>query len=398
MKKFDKVLKIVLMIPSSRSFERALLHGIARYARYHGPWVLYMDLPDYVAKQSTGKQLDWLDDAGIDGIIARVPSPYNAEDLIRTKKPFMLINVQSDFKNLPSIAPDCKGLSKIAVEYFVGKGFKSLAFFGFDDVEWCHERSKYFEQIAAEYGIETQSFFETSGHGKDSGQFSKTWKAEENKMIEWLRQLPKPVGILTTNDDMGRHVIQTCNIAGLAVPEEAAVLGNGNDQLVCELCEPPLSSVDFNAENCGYQAAEILHQMIIGEEVSKLRVVVRSTNVVTRQSTDVTAIDDPNMAKAMNFISQNFKQNIKVTDVAHACGLSTRVLQNRFQKYLDRSPYEEITRVRIESATTMLTQSNLPISRVAYAIGYEEIKYFTRLFTKAQGMTPTAYRKTYGQI
>jgi LacI family transcriptional regulator len=397
MKKFDKILKIVVMIPSSRSWERALLHGIGRYARYHGPWTLYMDLPDYVAKQSTQKRLDWLDDAGIDGIIARVPGSYDAEDLIRTKRPFMLINVQADFKNLPSIAPDCQGLSRIAVEYFHSKGFKNLAFCGFDDNEWCHERSQYFEQIAEEYGYEATSFFEKSGFTEDSGQFSKEWKAQENKMIEWLTNLPKPVGILTTNDDLGRHVIQTCNIAGLAVPEEVAVLGEGNDELVCELCEPPLSSVDFNAENGGYQAAEILHQMIKGEQVSKLRVVVRSTRVVARQSTDVMAIDDPNMAKAMNFISQNFKKNIKVSDVARAARLSTRVLLNRFRKYLDRSPYEEITRVRIESAAAMLTESNLPISNVAYAIGYDEVKYFTRLFSKVQGMTPTAYRRKYGQ-
>ncbi len=397
MQKFDKVLKIVVMIPTSRSWERALLHGIGRYARYHGPWTLYMDLPDYVAKQSTKKQLDWLDDAGIDGIIARVPGSYDAEDLIRTKRPFMLINVQADFKNLPSIVPDCQGLCRIAVEYFHAKGFKNLAFCGFQDNEWCHERSMYFKQIAAEFGLEAQSFYETSGHTKDSGQFSKGWKAEEDKMIEWLRELPKPVGILTTNDDMGRHVIQTCNIAGIAVPEEVAVLGHGNDELVCELCEPPLSSVDFNAESGGYQAAKILHQMIIGEQVSKLRVVVNATNVVARQSTDVTAIDDPNMARAMNFISQNFKQNIKVTDVAHASGLSTRVLLNKFRKHLNRSPYEEICRVRIEAAAEILTKSNLPISNVAYAIGYDEVKYFTRMFSKVQSMTPTDYRKKYGQ-
>jgi LacI family transcriptional regulator len=393
----DKILKIVVMIPTSRSWERQLLHGIGRYARYHGPWTLYMDLPDYVAQQSTSKQLDWLDDAGIDGIIARVPGSYDIDDLIHTKKPFMLINIQRDLKNLPSIAPDCEGVSRIAVEYFHGKGFKNLAFCGFDDSQWCHERSKHFLQIAGEYGIEAQSFYETSGHTEDSGQFSKEWKAEENKMIDWLRQLPKPVGILTTNDDMGRHVIQTCNIAGIAVPEEAAVLGHGNDKLVCELCEPPLSSVDFNAESGGYQAAEILHQMITGEQVSKLRVVVKATHVVARQSTDIMAIDDPNMARAMNFISQNYKQNIKVTDVAHACGLSTRVLLNRFRKHLDRSPYEEICRVRCAAAAEILTGSNLPISSVAYAIGYDEIKYFTRTFSKVQGMTPTAYRKKYGQ-
>ncbi len=392
----NEKLKIVVMIPTSRGFEQSIIKGIARYARHHGRWNLYMDLPDYVSKRSMKKNLDWLNDIGIDGIIARIPCSYDLDDLLQTKKPLIFTNINSDIETLPSIVPNCEMMAQMGVKYFISKGYKNLAFCGFANAYWCKERAKYFDQSVRQHGYEPHFFIEKSPNLAIGGQLSKEWKSEENKMVRWLSELPKPVAILTSNDDMGRHIVQSCSIAGLMVPEEVAVLGNDNDQLVAELCEPQLSSIQLNAESGGYRAAEILQRIIDQKPLESLRVVVEPTHVVTRQSTDIMAIDDPNMAKALNFINNNYKKNIKVTDVAKAAATSVRILQIKFKEILGRSPHAEITRVRMEHATILLIESNMSISHVAFTIGFEHVKYFTRIFTKAKGISPMTYRKKHG--
>lgn len=386
-----KQLKIVLLIPSSRGYERTLLSGIAKYARYHGPWIFYMELPDYGAKRAVRKKLDWLHDIGADGIVARIPYVYEVEDLIKTRIPFIFTDIQRKLTDLPCILPDCESMAKMGVEYFLEKGYTNFAFCGFANSHWCNERGNYFSEFVRRNGYHPHFFFEKSG------QLTKSWEKQETEMVDWLLQLPQPVGILTSNDDMGRHLIQSCRIAGLMVPEEVAVLGADNDILVCELSEPSLSSIAYNIESSGYQAAEILHQMIDNKPLTQLDVVVKPTHIVTRQSTDILAIEDQNLTRALNFINQNFKNHIKVTDIARAAAVSVRVLQKKFQELLGRTPHEEVTRVRMEYAVMMLIESNLPLSNIAYSIGFEEVKYFTRLFTKSKGLSPVAYRKKYGQ-
>lgn len=387
----NSIFKVVLLIPSSRGYERTLLAGIAKYAKTNGPWLFYMDLPDYLAKRSTKKKLDWLNTIGADGIIARIPSIYTVEDLIQTKLPFIFTNIYRTLKDLPSILPDCEGVAAMGAEYFIGKGFRSFAFCGFKDNYWCRKRGEFFGTAVHAWGYESHYFFEKSG------QLQKAWRKEESAMTEWLLRLPKPIGILTSNDDLGRHVIQACRIAKLMVPEEVAVLGADNDSLVCELSEPSLSSIAYNIESSGYKAAEILDKMMKKEPVSELNVIIKPTHVATRQSTDVLAIDDPAIAKALNFIQQNFKEPIRVTDVARASAVSIRILQNKFRDLLGRTPHEEITRVKMEHAAKTLTETNKTISNIAYSLGFEEVKYFTRLFSRAKGISPMAYRKKFGQ-
>lgn len=385
-----KILKIVLLIPASRGFERTLLSGIAKYAKCNGPWVFYMDLPDYLMERPIKKKLDWLKDIGADGIIARIPSSYTVEDLIQSKLPFIFTSIHKSLNDLPCILPDCEGMATMGAEYFLAKGFKNFAFCGFENNHWCSERGRFFGDVLRRQGLESHYFYEKSG------QLQKTWQKEEGTMTEWLLSLPKPIGILTSNDDMGRHVLQACRIAGLMVPEEAAVLGADNDSLVCELSEPSLSSIAYNFEGSGYKAAELLHKMIKNEPLSEMNIVVKPTHIVTRQSTDILAINDASLAKALNFIQKNFKEPIKVTDVARASAVSIRILQNKFRVLLGRTPHDEITRVRIEHAAMMLTETTQSISTIAYALGFDEVKYFTRLFSKAKGTSPVAYRKQFG--
>ena len=216
-------------------------------------------------------------------------------------------------------------------------------------------------------------------------------------MAHWLKSLPKPVGLMTCCDDCSQHIIEACKIAELHVPEQVAVIGVDNDELVCKLSNPPLSSIALNFERGGYEAAELLDKLMTGKEKMKNQLIkVEPTYPVSRQSTDILAIDDSDIAKAIRFIRQHCKEPIRVDNVVAAAALSRRVLEKRFQKILGRSVLCEIRRVRVEQIVRMLVGTNLPISQIASKLGYPSVDHIARYFRQEKAMTPLAYRKQYG--
>jgi LacI family transcriptional regulator len=219
-------------------------------------------------------------------------------------------------------------------------------------------------------------------------------------MAKWLKSLPKPLGLMACNDDRGQHVIEACKIAGLRVPDEVGIIGADNDELVCELSDPPMSSVAVNFERAGYESAEVLAQLISGHARKRSRsnqIIVQATHVVARQSTDILSISDLALGKGLRFIRQRGNEALNVADVVLAAGLSRRVLEKRFRKLLGRSVLSEIRRVRVEHICRMLVETNQSVSQIALALGYDGVEHFARYFRAEVQMTPLAYRKRFGQ-
>jgi LacI family transcriptional regulator len=202
---------------------------------------------------------------------------------------------------------------------------------------------------------------------------------------------------MACNDDRARQVMEACKIAGLHVPEEVAIIGVDNDDLVCNLSHPPLSSIALNFERSGYEAAELLDKLMTGEKMADQRIVVRPTHIVTRQSTDILAIEDREVAKAVRFIRQHSKEPIQVSDVVDAVLVSRRSLYHQFRRVLGRSPNEEIRRTRVEQIVRMLVETNLPVSKIAFALGYSSVAHIARYFRQEKGMNLQSYRKLYGR-
>jgi LacI family transcriptional regulator len=214
--------------------------------------------------------------------------------------------------------------------------------------------------------------------------------------MAWLKQLPKPIGLMACNDDQGQHVLEACKIGGLHVPEQVAIVGLGNDDLICDLVNPPLSSIAVSAEKAGYEAAGVLDKIMAGKKVTNQKIVVRPTHVVTRQSTNVFAVDDRDVLMALHFIHRRArKEAIQVDDVLRAVSLSRRSLYNRFAQILGRSVHEEIKRVRVDQLAQLLVSTNVPISHIASTLGYSDIKNIARYFKQLKGMTPLEYRKCH---
>jgi LacI family transcriptional regulator len=213
-------------------------------------------------------------------------------------------------------------------------------------------------------------------------------------MSKWIKQLPKPVGLFTCDDHRGREALEACLLAGVRVPEDVAVLGVDNDSVFCNLAQPPLSSISLNAEGAGYQAAQLLEQMMMqpGKNLQK-HINVHAVGVVTRQSTDIVAVDDPGLSKALRFIHDNRGAATTVADVVDHAGISRRGLEKRFRQFLRRSILDEIQNVRLDEAKRLLLDSSLSITYVALSAGFTNSAYFSQFFHKRVGMTPRQYRR-----
>jgi LacI family transcriptional regulator len=203
---------------------------------------------------------------------------------------------------------------------------------------------------------------------------------------------------MACNDDRGQYVLEACQIAGLRVPDDVAVIGVDNDDLICDLTVPPLSSIALNHEKAGYQAAQLLDEMMAGKKVdSKTIIPLESSHIVIRQSTDVLAIEDHELAEAVRFIRGHSREAIQVSDVVESVAVSRRVLERRFREVLKRSVHDEIARARVEHACRMLVETNLSVSQIAQHLGYPSDKHIARHFRKEKGMTPRQYRKKFGR-
>jgi len=218
---------------------------------------------------------------------------------------------------------------------------------------------------------------------------------EQPFLAEWLRGLPKPVGLMTCNDDRGQHVSETCNFARLHVPNDVAVIGVDNDEFVCEMASPPLSSICLNAEAIGYRAAAALDDVMAGRPVEDTTIMGAPTYIVARKSTDIMLIDDTGIAEALRYIRQNAHEPIQVIDVAEVLGISRRSLEQRFRRVVGRSVHEQILFERVDRIMRLLIETRISISQIAHILNFSSTKQLDRVFARYTRMTPSAYRREY---
>jgi len=384
-----KIPKVILLVDTARAYGRGLLRGIAKYSDVHGPWIFYWKAPFY--RESGGKEvtLSRLKTLDADGIIMR--EQKKTKEILAMSLPTIVSPYTEQFPGLPNIIPDDAAIGKMAAEHLLDRGFRNFAYCGFQGMFALRNRGEIFRERVAEAGFETHICKEPKSKAK------RLWENEQTIMADWLKSLPKPVGLMACNDDRAREVIEACKIAGLHVPEEVAILGVDNDDLVCNLSHPPLSSIALNFERAGYEAAELLDKLMTGEKMADERIVVRPTHIVTRQSTDILAIEDKEVAEAVRFIRQHCREPIQVSDVVDAVSVSRRSLYQQFRRVLGRSPNEEIRRARVEQIVRMLVETNLPVSKIALALGYSGVAHIARYFRQEKGMNLQSYRKLYGR-
>ncbi len=375
--------RIVLLLETSREFGRQLITGISRYSRFNGPWSFYKEPTDL--KSSIPNLTSWKPD----GMIMR--DTLITKELLKLKIPTIFAPHGFDYpNNLPVIITDSSSIAGLVSKHFIEKGFTNLAFCGFDDIQWSEDRKKYFNKFNDDAGFKTHNYILPKKSKKQD------WGNEQGHVCKWVRDLPKPVGIFACNDDRGQYILEVCKLIGLKVPEDVAVVGVDNDPMVCEFGDPPLSSVALNIESAGYEAAKLLDRMMnTGKKMIGRQIIATSSHIVQRQSSDILAVGDADVALAIQYIKENAKNKLHINDIVEATNISRRTLEKRFRKTIRRSIYNEIQHVRIEFISKLLIETELPISQITSLFNFTDIEHVSRFFKKEKGVSLREFRKIH---
>jgi LacI family transcriptional regulator len=385
--------RVALLIESSRAYGRGLLHGIAEYVRLHGPWSIYM------AERGLGEAPPtWLQGWEGDGIIARIENRRIARSILDLGVSAVDLRGLLPDLDVPAIITDDEAVSRLAVAHFVERGFRHFAFCGFAGADYSDARGQSFARLVGELGL-TCHAYQSAQPPRPAGTEAREQRgwAAEAEVGRWVEALPKPVGLMACNDIRAQQVLTACRARGVAVPDEVAVLGVDNDDVLCDLADPPLSSIVPDTRRIGYDAAALLEQMMAGEPAPTGVTTVAPLGVVTRRSTDVLAIEDRSLARAVRFIREHACEGITVDDVLAEVPLSRSVFERRFARIFGRTPKAEILRAQLDRIKRLLAETDLPLKQIAYKTGFKHPEYLSVAFKERTGQTPGQYRESARQ-
>ncbi len=377
--------KVALLIETSNRYGRDLLYGVRDWIRAGDRWAIRF------SEQSRRAPLPgWLPDWKGDGIIARVDSQEIAEALRHTALPVVDVSAERFASEFPRVSVDNSAVARLAAEHLLGKGFKRFAYFGDPQFLWAGERGEEFARVLAAHGHGCDAFSPPRAAAKRPGS-----DAEIRAMANWLARRPKPLGVFACYDGRAQQVLEACQLVGCAVPEDVAVLGVDNDDLLCELCTPPLTSVQPNARRTGYEAAAMLARMMRGERLTTQTRYVEPVRVVERQSTDMVSVSDARVAVALRYIREHAGDGIDVSDVLRAVPMSRTLLERKFKSLLGHSPHQMIVQQKMERAKQLLVESEVSIKVVAELAGFDNASYLSVAFRRETGESPYAYRQKH---
>jgi LacI family transcriptional regulator len=380
--------QVALIYDATHTYDLKVMTGVAAYFRENGKYNVYIE-----SNALKDQRLPSLRSWGGDGVIANFDHPAVARAVAQSRLPAVAFGSGYGWyrsgSRIPYFSTNHVLVSSLAADHFLDRGFRHFGYCGYVRTEtngWTEDRRREYVRHLRKRGFDCHVYH---AHHKTTQR----WTSLQNSLAKWLVDLPKPVGIMAANDDRAHHVLEACRKYGLDVPHEVAVIGVNNDELLCNLTSPTLSSIEQSARRMGYEAAVCLERLICGQMVQKKHFIFDPLGIVIRQSTDVTAVDDPSVVKALRFIQEHSSEGIKVPDVVAAAMISRSGLEMRFTKQLGYTIRSAIRNGQLERVRRLISESNLPLKQVAMSTGFKSIQHMTRLFTKAFHIPPAKYRK-----
>jgi LacI family transcriptional regulator len=365
-------------------YDYRLHAGIEKYAQEHG-WHLSED----VVRE---KVIPWGWDG--DGILTWLGAGDDLADfVVETGKPTVDFSFRRPQLNFAHVLEDTGQTARLAGEHFISKGLQNFLFYS-DAPNWVYD----------ERGTAFQAFLKSHGHSAkwlrwhESSAFRtdrKAWKAKREWLIHELKASPTPTGIFAASDGLALEIQESCEVAGMAVPEEMAIVGAGNSLLAVDAMSTPISSVDVNMEAAGYQGAKMLDGLMMGSASAGQVLRISPLRLVVRKSSDLVAINHPGIARSLKYMREHCREPIGVNDLARAAAMSVRAFHRAFFEHLGRSPGNELNRIRMERAKKMLCESGARIHEIADMCGYENENSFWVAFRRATGMSPNKFRKQF---
>ncbi len=371
-------------------------YGIARYAREAG-WIVdqgRVDGPDEAPVWWRG-----------DGMITLITRPkHYAAFLLMPKVPMVDLSrgwvtnampprLRATGHGRPRVLQDNERIGRLAAEHFLERGFRHIALFNFGNWWMETERMPAFAKATRLAGAQFHEIPYYQHFSRQPATAARLETSAHRWLVELIRNLPKPAGIFAATDDLALDLLRACGDAGVSVPEEVAVLGCDNGELICNFAPVPLSSVDPDLELQGYEAARLLDLLMDGKQAPTEPVLVPPKGVVTRQSTNILAVPHVPTARALRFICEHYREPIQTPVIAAAAGMSRRALERAFLKHFNRTVAEEINCLRIKHAKALLLEADIKIYEVARQSGFANGMYFSKVFQQSTGELPSHYRR-----
>jgi LacI family transcriptional regulator len=379
---------VALIIETSKAYGREILLGISRYLRLHGPWSIFTH-----ERGQNDPDPPWLARWDGDGIITRSLDFKQCRRAHKRDIPVVSLRHLFEHPEFPSVFPDQRLIGERVAAHFISRGFRHFGYCGVPgDKLWDRRRHAAFTRMVEESGGDWHEYKPTYMADAEAN-----WQKEQEAMIAWLEELSKPAAIMTAHDSQGAQVLDACRRAGIPVPDEVAVVSVDNDPVLCEIASPPLSSLDQNAQKLGFEAAALLDRMMRGEIIEPTNYFFEPGEIITRQSSDIIAVKDANVAKAVRFIRENAFRDISSKAIAQAAGVSRRALEKKFRASTGRTPMEEVHDIRLRRIKQLLTETTRILPDIAEQCGFTYHEYMSRFFKKRTGLTPGIYRKKYGK-
>jgi len=388
--------RVIMVYDAASVYNVKVIMGVATYLQERANFTVAIE------DNALGRQR-LPDFRSCDGIIAGLDDPTVASALGESRVPIVGFGGgyrwNSRCASIPYFRTNNRSIARLAADHLLKRGFKHFAYVGYPRTNtnaWSHLREAEFVKYIASRGFPCPVF-----HGQDVFRIhyksTHRWAAMQKSLAAWLGKLPKPLGVMAANDGRGRHVLEACRAYNLRVPDDIAVIGVDNDELLCKLSSPPLSSVEQGARKLGYAAAALLDEIMDGRKTRRRCIVVDPTGIVTRHSTDVLAIDDLTIRRAMEFIRRHGCDGIKVPDVIADAGISRSGLENRFASVLGTTIHAAIRCHKVETARKKILESEMPLKQIAAETGFKSVQLMTKLFAETIGQTPAKYRRTESQ-
>ena len=371
--------RVLLIIERSSEYGRLLLQGIKSYSDIHGPWLFY---PFFDGKHISLAQIQKCNPNGLIMV-----EPKECKEIRETGLPMVVSPCHEEpYPDLVNIIGNNIAAGAIAAEHLINNGLWNFAFCGYDE-DFLKRKEGFCSRIA-KAGFKNYIY-------KQPPRKYRSWVDEQGFVVDWLKSLPKPVGVLACSDIRAQQVSESCKIAGLHVPQQVSLIGVDNDPLICALSSPSLSSVEWDFVNVGFRAAESLHMQMAGKRGAHSNIVCEPLRVAARQSSDCLAIKDSNVAAAIHYIRTCSDRILQVSDVVNHVSVPRRNLERLFKQALGRCIATEIQQIRLQRVCEMLVKTNLPLSEVAERTGFSGSTHLGVAFKKAMKMTPLTYRKQY---
>ena len=376
------MIKVILLIDCTSEFDRKLLRGMMKYSKENGPWLFYRTPSDYHFDGSREEWVaKWAKEWKADAIIGRWDE--SKLDLLESLNiPFVLQNTRRRSEIYSNLTGDYVRTGQMAAEYFRKKHFTSYAFFGIKDVIWSEEKGRGFREEVIKENSRYSQYEEIAGTVYD-----------RQKLTDWLKGLPKGTALFCCDDAHALTITETFTMAGINIPNDIAVLGVDDDDLICEISDPTISSVKLDVENGGYQTCKLLHQQILNNSRQQFNVVISPLEITERNSTLVYNISDTHILNIVKFIDENYMNDISMDDIFQLVPLSLRSVELRFRKATGMTIYHYLISVRIEHLCYLLSTTDRPYLELAYEVGYRDYNNVARTFRKYKGCTPLEYRK-----